>query len=54
VLFWSTSNRQSAAVVWLVQVLTSLAVAPSLATILILIDEAIRVTVGRKTINSGS
>jgi hypothetical protein len=32
VLFWPTSDRQSAAVVWLVQVLTSLGVAPSLAT----------------------
>jgi VanZ family protein len=32
VLFWPTSDLQSAAVVWLVQVLTSLGVAPSLAT----------------------
>jgi hypothetical protein len=32
VLFWPTSDRQSAAAVWLVQVLTSLGVAPSLAT----------------------
>ena len=32
VLFWPTSDRQSAAVVWLGQVLTSLGVAPSLAT----------------------
>jgi hypothetical protein len=33
VLFWPTPDRQSAAVGWLVQVLTSLGVAPSLATV---------------------
>jgi hypothetical protein len=30
--FWPTSDRQSAAVIWLVQLLTSIGVAPSLAT----------------------
>jgi hypothetical protein len=33
VLFWPTSDRQSAAVVWLLRLLTSIGVAPSLATL---------------------